>query len=124
MLYKVNKSSGILERILINKIIDIPFPTPFSVILSPNHIKNVAPAVKDDDELYLEDMVGFTATFKGRDDEGRIVDFEDSDWNPLFIIELDGREVMIPAVDDFIVEYSPSRRSVLFELPEGLLELN
>ena len=38
-------SSGIRERILIKSTIEIPFPTPFSVILSPIHIKNAEPAV-------------------------------------------------------------------------------
>lgn len=78
----------------------------------------------DDDELYLEDFVGFCATFEGSELSGEIIDFEDSDWNPLFIIEIAGREVMVPAVDDFIVEYSPSGRTVHFNLPEGLLDLN
>lgn len=80
--------------------------------------------LSDDDELYLEDFVGFTATFEGGGAEGKITDFEDDDWNPLFIIEIDGKEIMVPAVDDFIVEYSPSRRTVHFDLPEGLLDLN
>jgi 16S rRNA processing protein RimM len=79
---------------------------------------------EEDDELYLEDFVGFTATFEGSDASGEITDFEDSDWNPLFIIEIAGREVMVPAADDFIVEYSPSGRTVHFELPDGLLDLN
>lgn len=78
----------------------------------------------EDDELYLEDMVGFTATFEGQDVEGKIVDFEDDEWNPLFIIEIADREVMIPAADDFIVEYSPSGRTIHLDLPEGLLDLN
>ena len=78
----------------------------------------------DDDELYLEDMVGYTATFEGVELSGEIVDFEDSEWNPLFIIEIEGREVMIPAADDFIVEFSEERKSVHFSLPEGLLDLN
>jgi 16S rRNA processing protein RimM len=78
----------------------------------------------EDDELYLEDFVGFTATFEGSDASGEITDFEDSDWNPLFIIDIAGREVMVPAADDFIVEYSPSGRTVHFELPDGLLDLN
>ena len=43
--YKETKSLGIRERMLINKIIEIPFPTPFSVILSPHHIRNAEPAV-------------------------------------------------------------------------------
>lgn len=80
--------------------------------------------LSDDDELYLEDFVGFRASFEGQGFTGEIVDFEDSDWNPLFIIEIEGREVMIPATDDFIVEYSPTKRTVHFDLPEGLLDLN
>jgi 16S rRNA processing protein RimM len=78
----------------------------------------------EDDELYLEDFVGFTATFEGSDASGEITDFEDSDWNPLFIIEIAGREVMVPAADDFIVEYSPTNKTIHFDLPDGLLDLN
>lgn len=78
----------------------------------------------EDDELYLEDFVGFRATFEGSEREGEIVDFEDSDWNPLFIIEIEGKEVMIPAADDLIVEYSPSGKTIHFNLPDGLLDLN
>ena len=78
----------------------------------------------EDDELYLEDFVGFEATFEGTALKGEIVDFEDDDWNPLFIIEIDGKEAMIPATDDFIVEYSPTKKTIHFDLPEGLLDLN
>ena len=78
----------------------------------------------EDDELYLEDFVGFTASFEGTAIKGEIVDFEDDDWNPLFIIEIDGKEAMIPATDDFIVEYSPTKKTIHFDLPEGLLDLN
>ena len=78
----------------------------------------------DDDELYLEDMVGYEATFEGSELSGQIVDFEDSEWNPLFIIEVDGKEVMIPAADDFIVEFSVENKWVRLSLPEGLLDLN
>lgn len=78
----------------------------------------------EDDELYMEDFVGFNATFEGCDAQGEVVDFEDDEWNPLFYLDIAGREVIIPAVDDFIVEYSPTRRTVHFDLPEGLLDLN
>ena len=78
----------------------------------------------EDDELYLEDFVGFTATFEGGDAKGEVVEFEDDEWNPLFYLDIAGREVIIPAVDDFIVDYSPTKRTVHFGLPEGLLDLN
>lgn len=81
-------------------------------------------AFEEDDELYLEDFVGFEASFEGCDLRGRIIDFEDDEWNPLFYLDIDGREVIVPAVDDFIVEYSPTGRTLHLDLPEGLLDLN
>ena len=44
--YSVPKSLGIREIMLITSTIEIPFPTPFSVILSPIHISTAEPAVK------------------------------------------------------------------------------
>ena len=43
--YNVTRSSGTREMILIRRTIEIPFPTPFSVIRSPIHIRNALPAV-------------------------------------------------------------------------------
>ena len=40
------KSLGIREIMLMTRTIEIPFPTPFSVILSPIHISTEDPAVK------------------------------------------------------------------------------
>jgi len=45
VLYNVAKSLGIPEIMLIKSTIDIPLPTPFSVILSPSHISIAEPAV-------------------------------------------------------------------------------
>ena len=45
MLYNVAKSLGIPDMMLIRRTIEIPLPTPFSVILSPSHISIAEPAV-------------------------------------------------------------------------------
>ena len=45
--YSVVMSLGTRDRMLIIRTIEIPFPTPFSVILSPTHIRNAEPAVRD-----------------------------------------------------------------------------
>ena len=45
VLYNVAKSLGIPDMILIKSTIEIPFPTPFSVIRSPSHINTAEPAV-------------------------------------------------------------------------------
>ncbi len=75
------------------------------------------------DELYLEDLVGWNAEFD-TGQFGRITGFLDSELNPLFEIETGGETELIPASDDFIVEFDERRRKVLFSLPGGLLGLN
>jgi 16S rRNA processing protein RimM len=74
-------------------------------------------------EVYLEDLVGFSARFEGNDLRGTIVGFVDNEHNPLFTVSIDGREVFIPAVDEMVSGFDPGRREVTFDLPEGLLEL-
>ena len=44
--YKFLRSFGIVDTMLINRITDIPLPTPFSVARSPSHITIALPAVK------------------------------------------------------------------------------
>ena len=77
----------------------------------------------DDDELYLEDLTGYAVRFEGHENTGTITGFIESEFNPLFEIDLDGEEVLIPAADDFIVEISQKQRLVTMNIPDGLLEL-
>lgn len=76
---------------------------------------------EEDDEIYLEDLIGFQASL-GEQYQGEIEDFIDSE-NPLFQIAVNGQEVWIPAVNEFIAEVDLKNQTVTFELPEGLLEL-
>lgn len=81
----------------------------------------------DDDEFYLEDLIGFAVgaeeTGSGRRFEGTLADFYDSDTNPLFELEGDGRTVLVPAAEEFIAHIDFEGRTVHFILPEGLLDL-
>ncbi len=76
----------------------------------------------EEDEIYQEDLlVGYEALL-GSNHRGIIEEFIDSE-NPLFRLSVDGHEVWIPAVDEFIAEIDTEARTLTFELPEGLLEL-
>lgn len=87
------------------------------------------PAEEDDDEFYLEDLIGFAVTATetvGNDSrtvEGSLSDYYDSEANPLFGLTLDGREALIPAAEEFIAHIDFERRHIRFVLPEGLLNL-
>lgn len=74
-----------------------------------------------EDEFYLEDLIGFKAHCGEL--QGEITDFYDSDANPLFELELEGRTVLVPAVEEFIAQIDFEGREIKFVLPEGLLEL-
>lgn len=77
---------------------------------------------ENDDLIYLDELVGFEALL-GAGKKGEIEDFIDSD-NPLFLVRIGEKEIYVPAVDDLIEEIDVEARRVVFDLPEGLIELN
>ena len=85
------------------------------------------PADADDDKFYLEDLIGFATEVEEAGDAekhaGTLTDYYDSDTNPLFELEIDGRRVLVPAVEEFIAHIDFEGRTVHFVLPEGLLTL-
>ncbi len=74
-----------------------------------------------DGDFSPADLIGFEVHVGRR--KGRITDFYDNDINPLFEIELDSREHLVPAVEEFIADIDPERQIIKLQLPEGLLEL-
>ncbi len=74
-----------------------------------------------DGDFSPADLIGFEVRVGRR--KGRITDFYDNDINPLFEIELGGREHLVPAVEEFIKELDPDRRIIRLQLPDGLLDL-
>ena len=76
---------------------------------------------REDDEFYLEDLIGFAVEADGR--QGTLTDYYDSDANPLFELEIDGRRALVPAVEEFIAHIDFEGRSLKMVLPEGLLNL-
>lgn len=89
------------------------------------------PEAADDDEFYMEDLIGFaveaeemTAAPESRKAvAGMLVDYYDSDANPLFELEIGGRSILVPAVEEFIAHIDFEGRSLKMVLPEGLLDL-
>ena len=78
---------------------------------------------------------GATATFADFDTERRAQELvglefriemngeEDDDDNPLFELEIGGRQVLVPAVEEFIARIDFEGRTMHLVLPEGLLTL-
>ncbi|MDE6140921.1 MAG: ribosome maturation factor RimM [Alistipes sp.] len=76
---------------------------------------------QDDDEFYMEDLIGFSV--EAGEAKGELTDYIDSEANPLFEVTIDGNEYLIPAVEEFIAHIDFEARNIRFVLPEGLLDL-
>ncbi len=75
----------------------------------------------DSDEFFMEDLIGFKVTADGI--KGELVDFYDNKNNPLFAMVLDGKDALVPAVEEFIIAIDFEGKHIEFSLPEGLLDL-
>lgn len=79
-----------------------------------------------DDEFYMEDLIGFAAEIfeVGTEQhyEGRLTDYYDSEVNPLFALDIAGKEVLVPAVDEMIGGIDFEKERIKFIVPEGLID--
>lgn len=78
---------------------------------------------EDCDEMPVDYFIGFDATTSSGIDLGEIVYVDDSTDNVLFVIDHDGKEISIPAVDDFIDDINEDAKTITFDLPTGLLDI-
>ena len=80
----------------------------------------------DADGYPLDYFIGFALVDEQDNRIGQIVDVNEQTENAFFIVERygDGSELLIPAVDDLIVEFDVDAKLMVMTLPDGLLELN
>ena len=95
------------------------------LVNSPVFIEKKYQEELDDDEVSLHYFIGFRMT-DGDSGQliGTITAIDDQTDNWLFIVARpDGSEVMIPAHEEFIAEIRQEEKTMVMDLPLGLLEL-
>lgn len=79
-------------------------------------------------ELFFDELAGYAAVvFEYNTDHtvrGMVVAFIDSEMNPLFRIEAGDKEILVPAAEEFIESINTNDKEIIFNIPEGLLDLN
>jgi 16S rRNA processing protein RimM len=71
-------------------------------------------------EFYPWQLEGATVETPGGRIIGRFVRVQDSPAHPLWVIERDGREWLLPAVPEFVLDVSVAERRIVASPPEGL----
>lgn len=74
-------------------------------------------------KFYFHEVIGFTVNDKNYGKVGVIKAINDSTAQALFEIENNGKEILIPMNDEFILQVNREDKTILVETPEGLIDL-
>ena len=89
---------------------------------------NIIQEQSDSDGLYATDLIGYTiiSASDGGIIAGKITDVDISTENALFIIKNSSSEntSLIPIVNEMIQDINPETKTIVMQLPEGLLSIN
>ena len=75
-------------------------------------------------KFYYHEIIGFSLEDLNYGPVGTIDSINDSTAQPLFVIQREKQEILIPMIDDFIKKIDKKNKIVLVETPEGLIEMN
>lgn len=74
-------------------------------------------------KFYYHEVEGFTVEDVRLGNIGILQRINDSNAQPLFEIEKDGIEILVPLIDDFIVKIDRENKILHLNTPEGLVDL-
>ena len=74
----------------------------------------------DDDEISIENLIGWAILGKRGEKIGEITDFEPIPGNPCLYVKHGEETVMIPLHDDLIIDIDEDAKTLSLDLPEGL----
>jgi len=74
-------------------------------------------------KFYFHEVIGFNIEDKRLGIIGRIVSINDSAAQPLFEVINGDKEMLIPMIDQFLVDVDRKGKRVVMDLPEGLVEM-
>lgn len=75
------------------------------------------------DKFYFHEVIGFAIEDIKYGKVGTIIGINDTTAQALFEIEHDGKQILIPMNDQFIVKVDKKNKTIIVETPEGLIDL-
>lgn len=74
-------------------------------------------------KFYYHEIIGFTAEDESFGKIGEITGVNDTTSQALFEIDREGTEILIPMIDHFIKNVNRENKTILLDVPEGLIEM-
>ncbi len=85
--------------------------------------KSLLPKLKGN-KFYYHEVIGFELEDMNFGHVGNIISINDSTAQPLFVIERNESEILIPMIDDFIQKVDRENKKIIVDTPQGLIEMN
>ncbi|GAF02399.1 ribosome maturation factor RimM [Saccharicrinis fermentans] len=79
--------------------------------------------MEEEQEFTSNAFVGYKVYDKSKAFIGEIVEVQDISNNPLFVLDYEGKEILVPINPDFIKEVDASQSMLKVDLPDGLVDL-
>lgn len=116
-------NSNVTARIKLQGVDSIEKASIYSniFVFLPKELVKKPPEVESFDSEW-DEFIGYTVFDENTINIGTIREVDSSTINVLFIIEKDGKEVLIPATADFIVKIDDTQKQLYMKLPDGLLD--
>jgi 16S rRNA processing protein RimM len=77
----------------------------------------------NENQFYYHEIIGWKVFDTKRGEIGRVKEVMEGKQQDIMQIDLNGKEILIPIVDDFFVKSDRENKSIYFDLPEGLIDL-
>ncbi len=75
------------------------------------------------DKFYFHEVIGFTINDRRLGNIGQIESINDTTAQPLFEVKFNGKEMLVPMIDQFLIKVDRENSVVEMDLPEGLVEM-
>lgn len=77
----------------------------------------------ESDETEIDSLVGYTLIDKSFGEVGKIERIEEMPGNDMFVVKKGEKEILLPIVDDLIIEIDDELKTISYQAPEGLIEI-
>ena len=114
----ISDDQAIVELEFIDSIEQAKKVSGCNVYLDPIH----DPATEGEEEDFLQ-VVGYRAYDLRLGDLGIVSEYLPNEMNPVWLIDFSGRELMVPATNEFIQDIDHRKKSIYLDLPEGITDL-
>ena len=74
-------------------------------------------------QFYYHEVIGFNVIDTRLGNIGKLIRVNESQIQPLFEIEFKEATILVPVIDDFIVEDNRKEKKLILDTPQGLVDL-